>query len=153
MGRREKQYWYDIAYDYSRDRNNHAKVIKMIDSFGRLDRMVIRKNASESQILNQWKTLLEIPDTVSLSIRTRNNTDYFWSYRIVPDTIPCVFRTRLTHGNANICDGPNQFKAEQIGRILDIKMPPISHCRGSRENGGPVIIHFDGEVVGLGSRS
>jgi hypothetical protein len=48
-----KQYWYDIAYDHTRDRNSHAKVIKMIDSFGRVDKMVIRKNGSESQILNQ----------------------------------------------------------------------------------------------------
>jgi hypothetical protein len=82
-----KQYWYDIAYDYTRDRNSHAKVIKMMDSFGRVDRMVIRKNASESQITSQWKALLEIPSSINLGIRTRNNSDYFWSYRSVPDTI------------------------------------------------------------------
>jgi hypothetical protein len=93
---------------------------------------------------------LEVPDTISLGIRTRNNSDYFWSYRIVRDTISCIFRTRSTHGNANICDGPNQFKAEQIGRILDIKMPPISQCHVSRDTGGPVIIQYDGEVVRLG---
>jgi hypothetical protein len=145
-----KQYWYDIAYDDARDRNSHAKLIRMIDGYGRVDKMVIRKNASDLQILNQWKALLEIPDAIRLGIRTRNNTDYFWTYRSVPDPIPCVFRTRATQGNANICDGPQQFKAEQIGRILDIKMPPISQCHVSRENGGPVIIQFDGEVVRLG---
>jgi hypothetical protein len=145
-----KQYWYDIAYDDARDRSSHAKLIRMIDGYGRVDKMVKRNNASEMQILNQWKASLEIPDTIRLGIRTRNNTDYFWSYRSVPDTIPCVFRTRATQGNANILDGPHQFKAEQIGRILDIKMPPISQCHVSRENGGPVIIQFDGEVVRLG---
>jgi hypothetical protein len=49
----DKQYWFDIIYDISRDLENEAKVIKMIDGYGRVDRLVVRKNASESQILSQ----------------------------------------------------------------------------------------------------
>jgi hypothetical protein len=124
----------------------------MMDGFGRVDTMVIRNNATELQILNQWKSLLEIPESVRLSIRSGNGIDYFWTYRSCPETIPCIFRTLTQHGNASIFDGPDQFKAEQIGRILDIKMPPIVQCHVSRVNDGPVNIQYGGEVVPLGLR-
>jgi hypothetical protein len=145
-----KQYWYDIVYDISKDRNGHAKLIKMIDGFGRVDTMVIRKNATLLQITNQWKTLLEIPASMELYVRTGNGSDYFWTYHSNPETTPCIFRTMTAHANANIFDGSDQSKAEQIGRILDIKMPPIVHCQISRVDGGPVNIRYGGEVVQLG---
>jgi hypothetical protein len=67
-----KQYWYDIVYDDAKDRKGHAKLIRMMDGFGRVDTMVIRNNATELQILNQWKTLSEIPESIRLSIRSGN---------------------------------------------------------------------------------
>jgi hypothetical protein len=92
----------------------------MIDGFGRVDTMVIRNNATEAQILAQWRRLLEIPATMALDIRSGNHVDYYWTYHSNPETVPWIFRTMTAHGNACIFDGPDQFKAEQIGRILDI---------------------------------
>jgi hypothetical protein len=142
-----KQYWYDIIYDDAKDRAGHAKLIRMMNGFGRMDTMVIRNNSTELQILNQWKTLLEIPEPIRLSIRTGNGTDYFWTCHSNPETIPCVVRALSFHRNANIFGGPDQFKAEQIWRILDIKMPPIVQCHVSRVNDGPVNIQYGGEVA------
>jgi hypothetical protein len=147
-----KQYWCDIVYDISRDQRGQAKLIKMIDGFGRVGTLVIRNNASLLQVTNHWKTLLEIPASIAISVRTRDNTNYFWTYHSNPEAIPCIFRTTSAHGNANIFDGPDQFKAEQIGRILDIKMPPIVQCQISRADGGPINIRYGGEVVPLGLR-
>jgi hypothetical protein len=115
-----------------------------------MDTMVIRNNATDLQVANHWKALLEIPECIRLSVKTGNNTDYFWGYRSEPETIPCIFRALNFHGNANIFDGPDQFKAEQMGRILDIKMPPIVQCHITRVNGGPLNIQYAGEVVQLG---
>jgi hypothetical protein len=147
-----KQYWFDIVYDDAKDRAGHTRQIRMMDGFGRADTLVVRNDATDLQIANQWKALLEIPDSIRLSIRTGNNTDYFWGYRSEPETIPCIFRTPSFHGNAKVFDGPDQFKAEQISRILDVKMPPITQCHVSRVNGGPVYIPYGGEVVPLGLR-
>jgi hypothetical protein len=124
----------------------------MMDGFERVDTFVDRNNATELQIVKQWKTLLETPEGINISIRAGNSTDYFWGYRSEPESIPCVFRALNFHGNANVFVGPDQFKAEQISRILDIKMPPISQCHVSRVKGGPVIIQYEGEVVQLGLR-
>jgi hypothetical protein len=147
-----KQYWYDIVYDISKDRKGHSKLIRMMDGFGRVDTLVVRNNATDLQILSQWKTLLEIPGSINLSLRTGNKSDYYWTYRSCPETIPCIFRSLNFHGNANIFDGLDQFKAEQISRILDVKMPPITQCHISRVNDGPVIIQSGEETVPLGLR-
>jgi hypothetical protein len=144
-----KQYWFDIAYDDSRDRRGQAKLIRMIDGFGRVDTLVIRNDATDAQILKQWRKLMEIPESISLSIRVGGRDNCFWGYRSNPDTIPCIFRTAIGHGNASIMDGPAQFKAEQISRILDIKMPPLAQCHVTREDGGPVKIQYGGEIAPL----
>jgi hypothetical protein len=147
-----KQCWFDIAYDLSKYPGDKAKLIRMIDQYGRVDRMVVKKEASDSHILAQWTKLLGIPTSIRLGIGSNNNIDYFWTYRSVPETIPCVFRTSAGQGNACIFDGPHQFKAEQLGRILDIRFPPLDLCQISREDKGPVIIQFQGEVQRLGLR-
>jgi hypothetical protein len=100
-----KQYWCDIVYDISKDRAGHAKLIRMMDGFGRVDTLVIRNNATDLQILGQWKALLEIPNDINLSIRTGNGADYYWNYRSCPDTIPSTFRALNFHGNANVFSG------------------------------------------------
>jgi hypothetical protein len=147
-----KQYWYDIVCDDARDRAGHSKLIRMIDGFGRVDTLVIRNNATQIQILAQWRTLLEIPTTMALDINTGNNSDYHWPYHSCPETIPCVFRSLDFHWNASVFTGPDQFKAEQISRILDVKMPPIAQCHISRVNDGPIIIQYGEETVPLGLR-
>jgi hypothetical protein len=135
-----------------KDPGDRTKIIKMIDRYGKVDRMAIKKDFSEAQILAQWARLLGSPATIQLTINTRNNEDYFWSYHSSPESIPCVFRTPTGQGDARIFDGPPQFRSEQLGRILDIKVPPLDVCQITREDKGPVIIQYKGEVQRLGLR-
>jgi hypothetical protein len=54
------------------------------------------------------------------------------------------------HGDAQIFPGPDDFKADQNGRILDVTVPPIDQCQVTpRSNGGAVIV-YNGEVPPLG---
>jgi hypothetical protein len=124
----------------------------MIGNHGRADKLVVRKNATESEILSQWSKLLGVPDSIRLAVSTRNGTEFFWTYHSKPAAIPCIFRTASSQGNASIYDGPAQFKAEQLGRILDIKVPPLDQCQITREDQGPVIIQYQEEVQRLGLR-
>jgi hypothetical protein len=144
-----KQYWFDIVNDDARDRTGNAKQIRMIDGHGRVDSFVVRNNATDLQIINLWKAVMEIPDGIQLSLRTRDNHDYYWGYHSQPETFPCTFLASNFHANANIFGGSEQFKAEQISRILSIKIPPFAQCHVSRINGGSVNIQYGGEVVDM----
>jgi hypothetical protein len=146
-------YWsLEEVPDPSRDRNSRAKSIKMIAGFGKVDTMVIRNNATLLQITNQWKTLLEIPADMALYVRSGDGSNYFWTYHSNPEIIPCAFRATNARGNAHIFDGSDQFRAEQMSRILDIKMPPIVHCQTNRVADGVVNVRYGGEVAPLGLR-
>jgi hypothetical protein len=48
--------------------------------------------------------------------------------------------------------GTDQFKADQIGRLLDLKVPPIVQCQIKQRQRGGAIIECDGEVVPFGLR-
>jgi hypothetical protein len=147
-----KQYWYDIAYDPWKDAGSRTRTIKMIDRYGRVDRMVVKKNATEASIIAQWAKLLDNPPTVQLAINTRNNEEYYWPFHGTYETLPCIFRTPSGQGDARIIDGPAHFRAEQLGRALDIKIPPFGACQVTREDGGPVIIQYHEEAQRLGLR-
>jgi hypothetical protein len=56
------------------------------------------------------------------------------------------------HGDSLILPGPENFKADQIGRLLDVKVPPIEQCQITAQGKGGAIIQFDGEVKPLGLR-
>jgi hypothetical protein len=56
------------------------------------------------------------------------------------------------HSDSCIFPGPENFKADQIGRILDVKVPPISMCQVTLREKGGAILTFDGEVPPLGLR-
>jgi hypothetical protein len=80
-----------------------------------------------------------------MQMLTGNNEDYHWSIDLTKDPVAYTFRATNFHGSP-------QFEAEQIGRLLDIKMPPLSLCQSTpRRNLGPVIQYSAG-VVPLGLR-
>jgi hypothetical protein len=147
-----KQYWYEFTYDPLKDPSGRAKIIRMIDTHGRADRLVVNQDATLDEIAALWSKLLDVPKEVRLLINHHNGQDFHWAYHSSPDKIPCIFRTPGDQGNASVIDGPPLFRAEQIGRVLDIKCPPFNLCHISREDQGPVIIDFQGEVQRLGLR-
>jgi hypothetical protein len=55
-----------------------------------------------------------------------------------------------TRKNYPIWVGMSQFKAEQIGWLLDVKVPPVKQCQITQRKGGGAIIAYDGEIVPLG---
>jgi hypothetical protein len=117
-----KQYWFDIIYDDGRDKRGQAKEIRMIDSVGRADNLVVPVAANIQEIIELWKRLMEIPNEIEIEARSWNAKEYFWGYRTAAETIPCTLRTANMHGDTCIFPGQDQFKADQIGRILDVKV-------------------------------
>jgi hypothetical protein len=56
-----KQYWFDIIHDLSKDRHgNFSREIRMVDPFGRVDRMVIPMVTGIKTVGNLWKKLMII---------------------------------------------------------------------------------------------
>jgi hypothetical protein len=60
-----KQYWYGIIYDPSKDRESKSKEIAMVDPADRTDTLVVPINADVFQVRDLWKRLLEIPMVMS----------------------------------------------------------------------------------------
>jgi ribonuclease HI len=145
-----RQYWFDFVYDPLRDTDGHAKVIQLTDQWGRIDKLIVKKNAANDHIAKLWARILDIPAGVTIRLDTRNQFDYHWAFQRYSERIPCRFITTFDQANLSIIDGSHTFNAEQISRILDLKCPPIPQCHISREDGGPVIIEYREEVQRLG---
>jgi hypothetical protein len=144
-----KQYWFDIVYDESRDRRDQAKEVRMVDAFNRVDTLVVPTAANMQEIVEIWRRVLEIPEEIQIEARSGNGIEIFWGFRSTAEMIPYTLRTQNVHGDSHIFPDPDNFKADQIGRILDVKVPPIPMCQvTSRERGG-AILTFDGEVPSL----
>jgi hypothetical protein len=56
------------------------------------------------------------------------------------------------HGDTSVFPGTDQFKADQIGRILDVKVPPIPQCEIIPRGNAGAIIQYDGGIPPLGMR-
>jgi hypothetical protein len=135
-----KQYWFDIVRDPSKDRNDrYGREIRMVDPFGRVDTFVIPLNASIYEIRNLCSRLLEVPDSLMMDCVQRNDLEWNWGHREGSATplISCTLISPSNRGNANVYEGSDTFKAEQIGRILGVRVPPFERCR--TEGGAP---HF-----------
>jgi hypothetical protein len=147
-----KQYWYDIIYDEARDRRGAAKEIRMVDYSGRVDTLVVPNAANAAEIMEIWRRVLEVPDGIDTEVRSGNGIEYFWGYRTAAETFPTTLRSHNMHADIQIFPGANTFKADQICRLLDIKVPPFDLCQVTAKNDGGEIFEFDGETPQLNLR-
>jgi hypothetical protein len=115
-------------------------------------KFVVPTAASNQEITKLWKRMMEIPDEIEVQLATGNGLEFFWGYQTTMDTIPCTLRTSNMHGGSCVFPGPDSFKADQISRILNVKVPPIEQCHVTPRGNGGAIIQFDGEAVPLEMR-
>jgi hypothetical protein len=147
-----KQYWYDIVYDEARDRRSLAKEVRMVDPLDRVDTLVVRADANIQEIMEIWTRVIEAPDSVRIGGRSSNGLEFFWEIQSRNNVIPCTLRTQNMHGDSQIFPGSEVFQADQMGRILNVKFPPVSQCRITPRAHGGSIFEFDGEVPPLNCR-
>jgi hypothetical protein len=148
----EKQYWYDIVYDPSKDMRSQARQVLMIDPTGKSDTFVIPHNANAQQVADLWRRVIDAPDDIGISVSTGNGETFHWSYVTTKETISYTFSTPSMRCDVSIYAGKTQFEADQISRLLEIKVPPLvkSH-KIPRPHEGP-LVQFDEDVVPLGLR-
>jgi hypothetical protein len=149
-----KQYWFEIVHDLSKDqRGMFSHEIRMIDAMDRADRMVIPLNAEIRDIAILWRRILDIPGSLELQCARHNEMESHWGFR-EGDSTPLVTYTIASdnnRGNATIYEGSETFKADQIGRLLVIKVPPFAQARIEAKT-YHVTLFFDGEWIPLGPR-
>jgi hypothetical protein len=146
----DKQYWFDIVYDEAKDRRDQSKLVRMVDLYGRLDTFVVPQTATTHQVADLWKRFMEVPADIGMDVKTGNGEEFYWGYLTAKDPVPHTFRAANFHGDVNIFQGSPQFEADQISRLLDIKMSPFKRCQLTpRARFGPVI-QFDDETTPLG---
>jgi hypothetical protein len=145
-----KQYLFDIVYDISKDRHSRSKQIRMVDFSGLVDTFVVPRTPMAQQVEDLWRQYLEVPDDIGMDVKTGNGEEFYWGYLTAKDLVTYTFRAANFHGDVRVFEGPPHFEADQISRILDVKMPPFAKCHLTpRARTGP-IIQFDDEVAPLG---
>jgi hypothetical protein len=145
-----KQYWFDVIYEEAKTVHDASRQIRMVDFGGRVDSLVVRKDMTIKEITLLWKEFMEVPDGIRMTVKTGNNQEYFWGFETEEVTVRCTLRATNFHGDSGIFLGSDLFKAEQIGRLLDVKIPPFVQCNTTHRAGGGAILQFDGDVVPLG---
>jgi hypothetical protein len=103
----------------------------MVDPFGKVDPTVNPMGADVRTIGMLWKKLLDVPDAITVKIARRNDVEHHGSYQegsAVP-IFPCTLISDNNRGNATIYHGSETFKADQIGRILDVEVHPFAKCQ------------------------
>jgi hypothetical protein len=145
----DKQYWYDIIYDPSKDRDTRSKEVVMVDPSDRTDTFVVPVNANVHQVRDLWKRLLEIPHDNETHVQTADNHEFYWSLETAREVVAFTFKSSNFHGNASIFEGSPTFVAEQLSRDLILKMPPLMLCQQTPRRGHGPSIQFDGEVPAL----
>jgi hypothetical protein len=103
----------------------------MVDQFDRVDRIVIPLNAEIRDITNLWRKILDVPDELILDCARHNDLECHWGFREgrTVGRINCTLISNSNRGNANIYDGSDACRADQIGRRLDVKVPPFTKCQ------------------------
>jgi hypothetical protein len=117
----DKQYWFDIVYDISKDRRDLAKQVLMVDFSGRTDTFVIPRTATAQQVADLWKHFLEVPADIGMNVTTGNGEEFYWGYVTTKGVTPFTFQAPNMHSDVNIFIGTPQFESDQIGRLLDLK--------------------------------
>jgi hypothetical protein len=94
-----------------------------------------------------------VPDSLPMDCARHNDLECHWGYREGSATpfISCTLISDSNRRNVNIYHGSDAFKAEQMGRILDVKIPPFELCR-VEGNSPHFTIWQPGEWTQLGLR-
>jgi hypothetical protein len=141
----DKQYWYDIIYDPSRDRDSRSKEVVLVDASDRSDTFVVPVNANVHQVRDLWQRFLEVPYDIQMYMQTSNDHEFYWSLDTVRDLAAYTFKASNFHGSARVYEGSPNFVTEQLSRNLSLKLPPLTLCQQipSRHH---MDINYGGEV-------
>jgi hypothetical protein len=110
-----KQYWFDIVQDPGRDRQHmFCREIRMVDPFGRVDRMLFPLDADVSEIEDLWGKMLDVSAGLTVECMMHGDTNCYWDYRegSAVTTLECTLILPNNRGNGVIYDGSDVFKAE-----------------------------------------
>jgi hypothetical protein len=146
---KDKQYWYHIVYDPSKDRVGQSKEILMVDEFDRTDTLIVPVNATIDQVRELWSRMLELSRGISMQVLSTNGREYYWSLSSAHPEVSFTFTAKNFRGNGNIFDGSPHFQGEQLSRRLNVKIPPLPFCRISPRRDSGQLIHYDEEVPQL----
>jgi hypothetical protein len=148
----DMQYWFDVIYDPSRDRDSRSKEVIMVDAFDRSNTFVVPVNANVYQVRDRWSSFLEIPHDIQMHMLTAIEHEFYWSLETARDVVAFSFKASNFHGNASIFEGSPSFVTEQLSRNLGLKFPPLSLCQQSPRRGNGPAIEFGKEVPQLNHR-
>jgi hypothetical protein len=88
-----------------------------------------------------------------MNVTSGNGKEFFWGFVTARETVSHVFQAPNMRSDVSIFTGPPLFEADQIGRLLDFKVPPLAKCGLTpRQRLGP-IIQYDEEVTPLGLKT
>jgi hypothetical protein len=125
----DHQYWFDVVYDPAKDRASQAKAVWMLDPNNRAESFVVPISADINEVRDLWKRVMEVPAEVQVHMQTSNGHLFSWSLESAIDLTPYTLKAANFHGNACVYAGTNHFVADQLGRKLDLKIPPFALCQ------------------------
>jgi hypothetical protein len=105
----EKQYWYDIIYDPSRDMPGLARQITMVDQMGRVNSFVVPHDAIAQDVAELWKRAIDAPADAQIEVMARSNEVFLWSYGVRPNSVAYVIETANMRSNVDIFPGKTQL--------------------------------------------
>jgi hypothetical protein len=124
----------------------------MVDVSNRADTFVVPQAANVHQVQDLWKRFLEVPDDIEVHMQTANGSEFYWSLETAKDLTTYTFQATNFPGDVRVFEGTPHFEADQIGRLLDFKIPPFDKWRSTPRRGLGPRINFDDEVVPLNLR-
>jgi hypothetical protein len=148
------QYWFDIVHDHSKDPHDLCRQVRMVGSMGLTDSFVVPGAAQPADIAALWSKVIGYPPNARIGCYTRDSENYHWGY---PDGTPAptfVFTlcTPSQRFSFKAYTGSDMFRADQLSRILGVKIPPLEKARISRHPDGGTLIELDEEWVPLNSK-
>jgi hypothetical protein len=146
---RDKQYWYDLTHDPFKDPGDLSKEVVLVDEFSRTNTLVVPVHANAYQVRDLWSQILELPRDIAMEVASSNGHEFYWSLATTKPVVPYSFVATNFRGNAEIFEGPPQFIADQLSRILGVKIPPLSKCKITSRRSHGSLIEYDGEVPQL----
>jgi hypothetical protein len=148
----EKQYWFDIVYDPAKDLGGLARQVLMVDSFGRVNSFVVPHNAIAQDVEALWRRVIDAPDNVGISVTTGDNEVFHWGYSVAPNHVAYAIETPSARFNVDVFPGNTQFQADQISRLLDVKLPPLIQAKKTKLAHAGFKLQFDEDPLPLGLR-
>jgi hypothetical protein len=145
----DKQYWYDIVYDPSKDPAGLARQVIMVDPMGRVNFFVIPHDAIPRDIAELWRWVIDAPQDSQIEVVPRSAEVFMWSYGIRPSSVSYAIETASMRYTVDVFPGTTQYEADQISRLLDIKMPPLTLARKSKLARAGFKLDFDCDCVPL----